>query len=239
MGAQRDIQRGRRLCGSSRELGGVSLLLVPRLPGPHHPGSSSSKRKRSTTRLEPSLFDPLAAKRIYSIDPVWQEPYIYRFNGYTFEHMLILKAFDLRSVLSTSVYLAMQLLFLYRTADHPALTTTTFPRPFEWHFAEGEVVQVHRSRQRCVIKAVGDTFAEVDFQKQEGTMHISLSDLLKEFHPSDFVEVMAGPFQGQSGWVDGGWDNVVHIAVVSSSDNASHIRDVKVGQFLFNSQHLN
>ena len=111
-----------------------------------------------------------------------------------FEHGLILKAFDLRSVSSTSVYLAMQLLFLYQTADHPALTTTTFPWPLEWHFAEGEVVQVHRSHQRCVIKAVGDTFAEVDFQKQEGTMRISLSDLLKEFHPGDFIEVMAGPF---------------------------------------------
>ena len=42
--------------------GGVSLLLVPCLPGPRHRGSPLLKRKCSTPS-EPDLFDPLAAKR--------------------------------------------------------------------------------------------------------------------------------------------------------------------------------
>jgi hypothetical protein len=220
--------------------GGVTLLLVPRLPGPSHPSSSLSKRKRlcSITPPEPNLFEPLAAKRNFGIDPIWQSPYVYRFNGYTFEHGLILKAFDLRSVSSTSIHIPTQLLFLYRSADHPALATSTFPRPLEWHFAEGEVVCVRPSRQKCVIKAVGDSFAEVDFQMQEGIVHVPLSDLLKEFHPGEFVEVTGGPFQGQSGWVEGGWDNIIHVAVENRSDDATEVRDVKVGLF-FNRRHLN
>ena len=124
-----------------------------------------------------------------------------------------------------------QLLFLYRNADHPALSTATFPRPLEWHFAEGEVVWERQSRRKCLIKVVGDACAEVVFQRNEGIKQVSLSDLLKAFHPGAFVEVMGGPFRGQSGWVEGGWSNVVSIAVESSSDDATEIRDIKVGPF--------
>jgi hypothetical protein len=216
--------------------GGVSLLLVPCLPGPCHPGSSLSKRKCSTPP-EPNLFEPLAVKRIYGIDPVHCGPHVYCFKGHTFEYGLILKVFDLHSVSSTG-HISTQLLYLYWHADHPALTTATFPWPLEWHFAEGEVVWEHHSSQKCVIEVVGDTFAKVDFQMKEGTKQVSLSDLLKEFHPGDFVEVMGGRFRGQSRWVEGGWSNVVHIAVERSSDDATEIRDIKVGPF-FNSRALN
>ena len=73
---------------------------------------------------------------------------------------------------------------------------------------------------------------------KEGTKKVSLSDLLKESYPGDFVEVMGGRFWGQSRWVEGGWSNIVHIAMVSSSDDATEIRDIEVGPF-FNSQPLN
>ncbi|KAF8235623.1 hypothetical protein L208DRAFT_1256229 [Tricholoma matsutake] len=67
--------------------GGVTLLLVPHLPGPCHPSSSLWKRKClcSTTPPEPNLFEPLATKHNFGIDPIWQAPYVYHFNGYTFE----------------------------------------------------------------------------------------------------------------------------------------------------------
>jgi hypothetical protein len=108
----------------------------------------------------------------------------------------------------------------------------------EWHFSEGEVVLDCPSHQKCLIKAVGDSFAEVDFWMEEGTVCIPLSDLLKEFHPGEFVEVMGGPFQGQSGWVEGGWDNIIHIAMESKSDDVTEVHDIKVGR-VFNSWHLN
>ncbi|KAF8240295.1 hypothetical protein L208DRAFT_1233684, partial [Tricholoma matsutake] len=198
--------------------GGVTLLLVPHLPGPCHPSSSLWKRKCwcLTTTPEPNLFEPLGN---FAIDPIWQAPYVYHFNRYTFEYRLILKAFDLWLVSSTSVHIPTQLLFLYRSTDHPAITTSTFPQPLEWHFAEGKVVCVHPSHQKCLIKAVGDSFAEF-------------------FHPGEFVEVMGGPFQGQSGWVEGDWDNVIHVAVEDRSDDATEVRNIKVGPF-FNSWHLN
>ena len=219
--------------------GGLSLLLVPRLPASSYLDSSLLKRKRSrlTTPPEPNLFDPLVAKRAFDVDPVQQEPHVYRFNGYTFEFGLILKAFNLRSVSSTSVYISVQLLFLYRSADHPALATSPFPRPLEWHFAEDEMVRVRHSHRRGHIKAVGNIFAEVDFGMEEGVEQVSLSDLLKEFHPGDFVEVMGGPFQGQSGWVEDGSDDIIHIAVESRLDDPTEVHDVKVGPF-FNSWHL-
>ena len=88
------------------------------------------------------------------------------------------------------------------------------------------------------LLVVGDTFAEVDFWMKEGTKQVSLSDLLEEFYPGDFVEVMGGQFRGQSGWVEGSWSNVVHIAVVSSSDDATEICNIEVGPF-FNSRPLN
>ena len=211
--------------------GAVSLLLVPCLPGPFHPGFSLSKRKCLPMPPEPTLFDPLAIKHIYGINPAWKEPYVYRFDGYTFEHGLILKVFDQCSVSSTSVYIPTQHLFLYRCADHPALTTSTFPQPLEWHFAEGEVVWECQSRRKCIIKVVGDACAEVVFQRNEGTKQVSLSDLLKAFRPGASVEVVGGQFWRQSGWVEGGWSNIVNIAVESSSDDATEIRDIKVGPF--------
>ena len=100
------------------------------------------------------------------------------------------------------------------------------------------MVCVRSSHQKCVIKAVEDSFAEVDFQMQEGIMHIPLSNLFKEFYPGEFVEVMGGPFQGQGGWVEGGWSNIIHVAVENRSDNSTEVHDIKVGPF-FNSQHLN
>jgi transcription antitermination factor NusG len=218
--------------------GGVSLLLVPRLPGPRHPGSSLLKRKCSTTPPEPNLSDPLDTKHIHSIDPVHQRPYTYHFSGYIFEYGLILKTFDLHLVSSTSVHIPMQLLFLYQCANHPTLTTTTFPQPLEWDFTEGELVLDCHSHQLCIVESVGDDFAEVGFQTKEGTMRVSLSNLLKKFHSGDFVEVMAGPFQRQSGWVKGGWSNVVHIAMENSSDDVTEIHDIKVGPS-FNRQHSN
>ena len=100
------------------------------------------------------------------------------------------------------------------------------------------MVCVRSSCRKCIIKAVEDSFAEVDFQMQEGIMHVPLSDLLKEFHPSKFVEVMSRQFQGQGRWVEGGWSNIIHVAVENRSDNSTEVCDVKVGPF-FNSRHLN
>jgi hypothetical protein len=102
----------------------------------------------------------------------------------------------------------------------------------EWHFVEGEAVLVHQTGQQCLIKAVGDNFAEVEFRVEEGTVRVNLLNLLKEFHPGDFVEVMGGRFQGQSGWVEGGSNTNVNIAVESRSIGSTEVREVTVRPFL-------
>ena len=67
--------------------------------------------------------------------------------------------------------------------------------------------------------------------------HVPLFNLLNEFHPGDFVEVMGGSFQGQSGWVEGGSDDIIYIAMESRLDDPTEVHNVKVGPF-FNSWHL-
>jgi transcription antitermination factor NusG len=69
-------------------------------------------------------------------------------------------------------------------------------------------------------------------------MCVPLSDLVKEFHPGKFVEVMSGPFQGQSGLVEGGSGNIIDVVVENRLGDATEVPDVKVGPF-FNSRHLN
>lgn len=213
------------------ENGTISLLLVPRLPTPSHLDNSKRKRLRSTPPPEPKLFDPLAIKHDFDIDPVQRKPGVYRFNGYTFEHGLIYKTFNLRSVTSTAIYIPTHVLLLFQSANHPAYATSAFPRPLEWHFAEGEVVFVRHTGQRGLIKAVGDSFAEVEFRMDEDIVHVSMSNLLKRFEPGDFVEVMGGPFQGQSGWIEGGSDTIVNIAVESTSGDSTEVHNVKVSPF--------
>ena len=117
--------------------------------------------------------------------------------------------------------------------------------PIAWHaehaMDDSGNFPKHSSDQTSNVELCGWTetsFAEVDFQMQEGIVRIPLSNLLKEFHPSEFVEVMGRPFQEQGGWVEGGWDNIVHVAVENRSDDATEVCNVKVGLF-FNSWHLN
>ena len=152
------------------------------------------------------------------------------------------KAFNLCLVSSTFLYISSQLLLLYCSTDHPALATSTFPQPLEWYFTEGEMVLVCHSHWRCLIKAVGDIFAEINYVYFEENLRmqecIPLSNLLKECYPSDFVEVMGRSFQGQSGWVKGDSDDIIHIAMESRSNDPTEVHDVKVGPF-FNSWHLN
>lgn len=65
----------------------------------------------------------------------------------------------------------------------------------------------------------------------EDIVHVSMSNLLKRFEPGDFVEVMGGPFQGQSGWIEGGSDTIVNIAVESTSGGSTEVHNVKVSPF--------
>ena len=93
---------------------------------------------------------------------------------------------------STAIHIPMQLLCLYWNADHPALSTATFSQPLEWQFAEGEVVWEHQSHQKCIIKVVEDACAKIVFKRNKGIKQVSLSDLLKAFHPGAFIEVVGG-----------------------------------------------
>jgi hypothetical protein len=96
---------------------GVQLLLVPRLPS--SPGTSTfSKRKRTTLRPEPALFDPIAFKRGYNTSPVERAPGMYEFKGLSFHHGLIVKAFDFHSISPVSVCIYTDTISLFQQSGH-------------------------------------------------------------------------------------------------------------------------
>jgi transcription elongation factor len=190
--------------------GGVSLLLVPRLPLPRGPDSLQSKRKRSTTRTEPALFDPATITRVYGTEPKKLGD-AYDFRGSMFEHGLILKAFDIHSFSSTSVYMPTYLFSLFQQSQHPAILASSFPRPLEWNLEEGEQVIVLSTAQRGVIKSTRTNFAEVDLASGEGVIDVPWLDIRKRIVEGDFVEVTSGLLQGQTGWVQRVEHETVHI----------------------------
>jgi hypothetical protein len=164
-----------------KDWGGVSLLLVPHLPPPCLLGKSPSKRKHSRTPPEPELFDPNVVRRTYSWDPVPfdQTNGHYLCNNIVFEHGLIVKTFDLHSILLTSVYIPTNLFFLLQHSHHPCLLASTFPQPAEWIFEEGKQVVIFSSAKQGIIKTVGVNVVEVELGNGEGVVRISWSDLHK------------------------------------------------------------
>jgi len=98
--------------------GGVTLLLVPRL---RPPPSTKRKRPCMPSIPDPALFQPGSIQKIYGITPSKQAHEMYCFNGFIFEHGLILKPFDLHSVSSAFVLMSPTLATLFAESGHPSI----------------------------------------------------------------------------------------------------------------------
>jgi len=121
--------------------GGVTLLLVPCLRPPPSP-----KRKRlcMPSIPDPALFQPGSIQKIYGITLSKQAHKMYHFNGFVFEHRLILKPFDLHSVSSAFVLMSPILAALFAESGHPSILLSaliTHP-PLEMMFSQDEKVAV-------------------------------------------------------------------------------------------------
>ena len=120
---------------------GVTLLLVPRLRPPR-----SLKRKRPRTPSVPdlALFQPASIQRIYGVAPSKQAHETYRFRGSVFEHGLILKSFDLHSILSAFVLMPPTLTTLFAESGHPSIPLSALIPcpPLEMIFFQDEKVAI-------------------------------------------------------------------------------------------------
>ena len=202
---------------SSIENWGVEVLLVPHLP----PLQSShvihsNKRKHTSPPPSPALFDPIAIKQMYKIDPTLTHTDYYTFKGNHFEHGLIRKSYNFSSI-STIHHIPLTLFILFRDSEHPKLIASDsgFPKPLEWEFAEGEEVYVLQRAAETwpswkwgVITALELDYAKVDLSDNKGIVNVPWIDLVKDIQEGDYVEITGGPYRGRTGWLDGtdpGW----------------------------------
>jgi len=192
--------------------GGVTLLLVPCLRPPPSP---KHKCPCTPSVPDPALFQPGSIQKIYRITPSKQAHETYRFNGFVFEHRLILKPFNLHSVSLAFVLMSPTLAALFTESGHPSiLLSALIPRPpLEMMFSQGEKVAVLSSWERGIVEAVHRDHVEVRLSGSAGTMNIPGEKLHKDLVIGDFIQVLLGEQKGKTGWmekIDGDTTHVTH-----------------------------
>ncbi len=224
----------------SAESWGVRLLLVPRFPPPQSTSGSCLKRKRSHLRSAPALFNQESIGKHYNTVPNRVMENICTFEGHTFEYGLIVTSYDFYSVSTTVSCMPLELFTLFWQSRHPRLAKSvlTFPRPLEWHFAEGDEVYVSEGNKPLVskkgtVKTLRTESVDVDLASGEGVVSAPWMDVRKVVHVSEFVKATGGLYQNRTGWVirvDAENDYVTeHTATVFLADDeenpsSSHVK---------------
>ena len=212
---------------------GAQILLVPRLKTPTPGADTPLKRKRTSIKPEPRLFDPDTFSSVFQRRPKLQHNGTYTYGGYVFDHGLLQLKLDLHSICPNSTGIPSQTLGLFYQSSHPAVTGSKFPRPEEWIFEEGERVIVSSSEKEATIAGVKSTHLEVNLATNEGIEVVSWYNVRKVFSAWDFVSVMSGPFKGTMGWVERIADNTVYLLEYMEEGNiSSSVDDIKVSFIL-------
>jgi len=228
---QKGVYKGDVGFVNSLEDWGVRLLLVPRLPPPRST-DVDLKRKRSLARPPPALFEPDIVYQTYGVDPVRidEDEDMYSFKGHTFEYGLIIKSYDFHSISTPVSCIPISLFNLFRWSRHPKVVASesTFPRPSEWLFAEGDEVIVRPSGKRGFVIALSPTSAEVDLGPG-GIVNASWLNVHKALCVGDYIEVTGGDFQGKTGWLDCVEDEVASV-VRDGGNQEAPVSNIEVSQ---------
>lgn len=182
---------------TSTEGGEVELLLIPRLSQPR-----ASRGIPSHSCSAPTLFDYEAVKRLYNVEPVCIQDKIYSFRGDRFEHGLVIKSYASDLVSTTVSCMPLESTCRFMESRHPKLlaSTSSFLKPSEWHFAEGEEVYIlGESNKSGVISTLRSD--SVELTTEEGIVRVPWLKISKAIRQGDFVEVTGGVYLGQTGWV--------------------------------------
>jgi ribosomal protein L24 len=179
--------------------GRAQLLLVPRLSPPD---VSHLKRKRSQPRPPLALFGIEVAFHILpEVDP----EKICTVGSNRFEYGLIVKSYGFDSVSSSVSSMSLESFQFFRFSGHPKFIT--FPRPSEWHFAEGDEVYILPSyADLWALPPKSGTITtlrkdSLEFTTSHGLLRATWSEVCKFIREGDFVEVTGGMHRGRRGWV--------------------------------------
>ena len=177
---------------------GLQLLLIPRLSL----DVSRSKRKRSQPRPPLALFGVEVAFHILpEVDP----EKICTVGSNRFEYGLIVKSYGFDSVSSSVSSMSLESFQFFRFSGHPKFIT--FPRPSEWHFAEGDEVYILPSyADLWALPPKSGTITtlrkdSLEFTTSHGLLRATWSEVCKFIREGDFVEVTGGMHRGRRGWV--------------------------------------
>jgi ribosomal protein L24 len=191
---------------------GAQVLLVPRLKAPKLQDDTSLKRKRTTIKPEPRLFDPIIFKSMFHTDLRRRSDGTYTSRGLVFDHGLLRKDFDLHSLSPVLAGIPSRMVSLFWQSAHPAIVaSSSLPCPQEWIFEESEKIVIRSSKRKATITAVRATHLEVDLASKEGIEAVSWHDIRKVFTIGDFVNVTSGPSQGTTGWIERVEDDVAYV----------------------------
>ena len=214
------------------EAWGARVLVVPRLMTPTPQGGSSLKRKRTAIKPEPRLFDPATFSSLFQREPKLLHDGVYTSRGLVFDHGLLRLDLDLHSIYLNSTAVPSQILRLFEHSSHPFLIRSTFPRPEEWIFEEGERVTICSSEKEGIIAAVKSTHLEVDLATNEGIEAVCWYNVRKVFSTGDFVSVTSGLLKGKMGWVERTDDDIVYLLEYKEEGNDSTSFDDTMVSFI-------
>ena len=217
------------------EAWGARVLVVPRLKPPTPQAAASLKRKRTSSRPEPRLFDPATFSSVFQRQPKLLYNGTYTSRGLVFDHGLLRLDLDLHSISLNSTGVPSQILGLFTRSSHPSLAESDYPYPEEWIFKEGELVTVCSSKKEATIVEVKSTHLEVDLATKEGIVAVNWYNVRKVFSTGAFVSVTSGPLRGTMGWVEGfaDSDDTVYFVEYKEKGNLSTSSDdIKVSFIL-------
>jgi hypothetical protein len=184
---------------TSTNTSGVQLALIPRLSPPY-------RSKGAPSCPAPALFDNQTIKRIYDIEPVRIQENIYSFRGDRFEHGLLIKSYPFALISTTVSCMPLQLICLFMESYHPKLMESkyTFLKPLEWHFAEGDEVNIVDDSELPAYKSSVISTLRTDsleLSTEEGIVCVPWLKVRKVVRQGSFVAVTGGMYQGRTGWV--------------------------------------
>ena len=116
-------------------------------------------KKQTAIKPEPRLFNPDTLSSVFQCQAKSCGSGIYTSHRPVFDHGLLQLKLDFHLISPNLAWIPSQILGLFKSSLHPALTGSKFPCPEEWIFEEGEWVIVFSKsgKKAATIAAINCT----------------------------------------------------------------------------------
>ncbi|KAF9032592.1 hypothetical protein BJ165DRAFT_1535002 [Panaeolus papilionaceus] len=182
------------------EDGSLTVLVIPRIDL-NKTTLKNAKRKRASAP-PPLLFDPDLFERKTGREARRDENGHHVVGIFQFESGLLRHDVPHHTIQVDPVSLPLSMFLMFRRSGHHLAFSHMHPKPNEWCINKDDRVRVtSEPATRGTVAAVSTRHLEVLGDEGVGLVCVLWGDVLKDFVENDFVEVVAGPCAGRSGWV--------------------------------------